>query len=291
MRKEAAGDFSHLKDKKGKFTAPLPQPTLPKIGLDDYAPSYAGSDGDSIRGGSIRKGGGGNYQYPPSSNASSYGGGNGGNWERKGVSLHDRPLQTASALSRPAYPHNTSEPESLRYIATHGRGGYAESVSSFDGFAGRGAGMGYGDSSTSLHRPALERNYTNGTSAPSYRSEYNDGTSDYYNEEVKAPLPTRSDSPSFAGAGRAHDPYARSAAPYAHQEHNASESSLGYMGVEERETLPVGNGYGGGGNGVWDEPAHHPSEYGGEPERQSSRTFVPREDGNMAGRGAAPRYR
>jgi hypothetical protein len=35
-RKEAAGDFSHLKNKKGELIAqPLPQPTLPKIDLDD----------------------------------------------------------------------------------------------------------------------------------------------------------------------------------------------------------------------------------------------------------------
>jgi len=35
-RKEAAGDFSHLQNKKGELIAkPLPQPTLPSIGLDD----------------------------------------------------------------------------------------------------------------------------------------------------------------------------------------------------------------------------------------------------------------
>lgn len=35
-RKEAAGDFSHLKNKKGEFIAkPLPQPTLPNVTLDD----------------------------------------------------------------------------------------------------------------------------------------------------------------------------------------------------------------------------------------------------------------
>ncbi|KAI0772712.1 hypothetical protein BC629DRAFT_735938 [Irpex lacteus] len=35
-KKEAAGDFSHLKNKKGEFIAqPLPQPTLPNISLDD----------------------------------------------------------------------------------------------------------------------------------------------------------------------------------------------------------------------------------------------------------------
>lgn len=35
-QKEAQGDFSHLKNKKGEFIAqPLPQPTLPNISLDD----------------------------------------------------------------------------------------------------------------------------------------------------------------------------------------------------------------------------------------------------------------
>lgn len=35
-KKEAAGDFSHLKNKKGELVgAPLPQPTLPNIKLDD----------------------------------------------------------------------------------------------------------------------------------------------------------------------------------------------------------------------------------------------------------------
>jgi len=35
-RKEAAGDFSHLKNKKGEFTQqPLPQPTLPNVSLED----------------------------------------------------------------------------------------------------------------------------------------------------------------------------------------------------------------------------------------------------------------
>ena len=86
-RKEAAGDYrcvprrnlndferprltrperaSHLKNAKtGKYmAAPLPQPTLPKIGLDDDL--YAGSDAGSIRGE-------GN-QYPPN-----------GGWDRKG---------------------------------------------------------------------------------------------------------------------------------------------------------------------------------------------------------------
>ncbi|KAG0141990.1 hypothetical protein CROQUDRAFT_717933 [Cronartium quercuum f. sp. fusiforme G11] len=37
MRKEAMGDYSHLKDKKGHFKAePLPQPTLPNIQMDEW---------------------------------------------------------------------------------------------------------------------------------------------------------------------------------------------------------------------------------------------------------------
>lgn len=64
MRKEAMGDFSHLKDKKtGKMRgAPMPQPTLPQIGLDDLM-----DDGKSEYGGS-RTGvgaGPGAYGYPP----------------------------------------------------------------------------------------------------------------------------------------------------------------------------------------------------------------------------------
>ena len=35
-KKEAAGDFTHLKNKKGELIAqPLPQPTLPNVSLDD----------------------------------------------------------------------------------------------------------------------------------------------------------------------------------------------------------------------------------------------------------------
>lgn len=40
-KKEAAGDFSHLKNKKGEFiTKPLPQPTLPNVSLDDDDTSF-----------------------------------------------------------------------------------------------------------------------------------------------------------------------------------------------------------------------------------------------------------
>jgi hypothetical protein len=33
--KEARGDFSHLKNKKGEYSKPLPQPTLPNLSVDD----------------------------------------------------------------------------------------------------------------------------------------------------------------------------------------------------------------------------------------------------------------
>jgi hypothetical protein len=44
-KKEAAGDYSHLKNKKGELVAkPLPQPTLPNLSVDDYL-----SDASSVR--------------------------------------------------------------------------------------------------------------------------------------------------------------------------------------------------------------------------------------------------
>ncbi|POV98189.1 hypothetical protein PSTT_14571 [Puccinia striiformis] len=66
MRKEAMGDYSHLKDKKGQFkAAPLPQPTLPQVGLHELI-----SDTKSERGGpasSIRNlSRAGQHPYPPS---------------------------------------------------------------------------------------------------------------------------------------------------------------------------------------------------------------------------------
>lgn len=57
-KREAAGDFRHLQDKKGKFkdgARPLPQPTLPSIDLaDEELYSKHNRDGKSDAGGSMR---------------------------------------------------------------------------------------------------------------------------------------------------------------------------------------------------------------------------------------------
>lgn len=150
-------------DKKtGKLTAaPLPQPTLPKLGLSDHdLYSHAnGSDAGSIRGGSIRGGApSSRFQYPPPGSTAGAGWG-----------------APPSALARTAYPYNQSEPESLHKV------GYAESVTSVDGFAGRGAPMGmHGgayDSSTSLVGGEGMRR------APSYKSEFGGEDQGYYGQE------------------------------------------------------------------------------------------------------------
>ncbi|CDO68699.1 hypothetical protein BN946_scf184652.g26 [Trametes cinnabarina] len=57
-KKEAAGDFSHLKNKKGELIAkPLPQPTLPNHGAygayDSFDPYRAGSVAPDYRSGSV----------------------------------------------------------------------------------------------------------------------------------------------------------------------------------------------------------------------------------------------
>lgn len=68
-KREAAGDFRHLQDKKGRFKdgqQPLPQPTLPNVSLEDDE-LYAKSEVSSYRngGGKGGMGGGGGYNYPP----------------------------------------------------------------------------------------------------------------------------------------------------------------------------------------------------------------------------------
>jgi hypothetical protein len=70
-KREAAGDYRHLQDKKGRFKdgqAPLPQPTLPTIDLNDDELCREGkSDIGSMknRANSQKSAGGFSYGYPP----------------------------------------------------------------------------------------------------------------------------------------------------------------------------------------------------------------------------------
>ncbi|GAA6058278.1 hypothetical protein JCM3770_002888 [Rhodotorula araucariae] len=148
-RREAAGDFRHLKDKKtGKLVgAPRPQPTLPKVGI---------ADGDLYsETGSVR---GEKHAYPPH-----------------------------AGVVAPALPYADPGPYSGARGGGHGYGdsesilgyaaGYAESVTSVDGLAARAQPMGYGghgltDSNVSL---ALTGGRGSGgpggmARAPSYRT-------------------------------------------------------------------------------------------------------------------------
>lgn len=131
-----------LQDKKtGKLTAaPLPQPTLPKVGLSTKDLYAARAESEAGSGREVAPSS--RYQYPPSS----------GRYGPQGGS----PL-----LSRNAYPYNYSEPDSLHK-------GYADSVTSLDGFANRGAAMGFSDSSTNLMATVAAHDMQR---LPSYRSE------------------------------------------------------------------------------------------------------------------------
>ncbi|KAK4698534.1 hypothetical protein P7C70_g7740, partial [Phenoliferia sp. Uapishka_3] len=144
-RKEAKGDYSHLKDKTGKFrAAPMQQPTLPSIALDDdqYSQSGFGSDAGSIYGGRDA------YQYPPP--VSNAGWGPPG---RQGGAPY-----APSALSRTGYPYQTSS-DGLS-SSNH----YAESVHSVDALATHAAPMGH------FQGAGLQRHGTNGSQTPTLRS-------------------------------------------------------------------------------------------------------------------------
>lgn len=244
-RKEAA---------TGKYSRP--QPTLPKIGLHDddlYAPSFNGSDVGSIRRGpgsdvgSRGRGPGSdvggrgrgppsNYAYPPQNGAPGYPNA-GSNWAGSGVSLIDRPSGAPSALSRTAYPYATSDPDFKNP-------GYAESVSSLDGFAARAAPMGYDDRRGYDDRPGVQRSQTNATAmsrAPSYASE--DEKMGYAEDFVidgraAPPLPS-------PGQGRSYAPPSRQQLYQRSTERNPSESSLAYANE--------GTGEGVGSYGGWEE--------------------------------------
>jgi hypothetical protein len=86
-KKEAQGDFSHYKDKNGNFkNVPLPQPTLPNVGVEEF------DDGKSEVWGGSNRGGGGvggmrGHQYGDSvawNNGGNNGGGGGWNGSNRG---------------------------------------------------------------------------------------------------------------------------------------------------------------------------------------------------------------
>jgi hypothetical protein len=224
-RNEARGDFSHLKDRTGAFTAtPLPQPTLPQLGLgdDELYSSYAGSEKQSMRGGRP-----GIAQYPPSSvSGSRYApdrsgnGGGGGGWDRG-------PSGPPAALYRTAYPYALSDPDSLS------KGGYNESVTSLDNFAGRGAPMGYYDDGQSIQRTTTPGGISR---APSYYSEdekLGSGSHEDYIVDGRSGAVSPPSQLSYARQSY-HQPHPqpdRQPSPYAphRSSHNPSEVSLTRM--------------------------------------------------------------
>lgn len=86
-KREAAGDYRHLQDKKGRFKdgqAPLPQPTLPTIDLNDdelYGEGKSDIGSMNKRANSQKSAGAMGYGYPPPPSLSdlSYAGGKGYN--------------------------------------------------------------------------------------------------------------------------------------------------------------------------------------------------------------------
>ncbi|KNZ59390.1 uncharacterized protein VP01_1742g5 [Puccinia sorghi] len=121
LRKEAMGDYSHLKDKKGQFkAAPLPQPTLPDVGIHELI-----SDNRSERGGaapSIRNASRAGYHpYPPSLGHPYPGSNHGGGYA---------PSNPSSGLAL-GYNVMNQWPSDRDYSE---KPGYAESIASTDRF-------------------------------------------------------------------------------------------------------------------------------------------------------------
>ncbi|KAH9813398.1 hypothetical protein DFH28DRAFT_1060679 [Melampsora americana] len=167
MRKEAMGDYSHLKDKKGQFkAAPLPQPTLPKIGMDEL---IGGGGGGSIKGErTIRS----NHAYPP-----------------HGMNKY---AGSVSGLSISGSQYN---PPTVPWAHP----GYAESTTSTDHFVphqaptvGRnypnnrgGGGGGYSDQVGEPHPLAQTNVYTGNQTALSRAPSYSSQEDRYYGDEKK----------------------------------------------------------------------------------------------------------
>ncbi|TNY17757.1 hypothetical protein DMC30DRAFT_419470 [Rhodotorula diobovata] len=168
-RREAAGDFRHLKDKSGKLVgAPRPQPTLPKVGIDDRD-LY--SETESVRG---KAGGGGadKYSYPPAAS----------------VVAPALPYANAGPYGRQQHAYGDSD-SILGYGGGSAAHGYAESVTSIDGLAARAQPMGYGhgpnDSTATLPYPGVGG--IDMSRAPSYRT--NPSSRDLLSSAADPPLP------------------------------------------------------------------------------------------------------
>jgi len=208
LRKEAMGDYSHLKDKKGQFkAAPLPQPTLPNVGIQELI-----SDNRSERGGaapSIRNASrAGHHPYPPSLGhpypASNHGGGY-------------APSNPPSALG---YNVMNQWPSDRDYSE---KPGYAESIASTDRFipyqapttagnmfAPQGPPYGTRTHPYNLHPleyqyPPSADNLTLQQRAPSYSSEEPRYYTDDKHSASPYAAPARSTDPSSDHGGSAHE--------------------------------------------------------------------------------------
>ncbi|EGG03871.1 uncharacterized protein MELLADRAFT_72500 [Melampsora larici-populina 98AG31] len=167
MRKEAMGDYSHLKDKKGQFkAAPLPQPTLPKIGMDELMGGGGGGGGGSIKGGerTIRS----NHAYPPHG-MNKYAG------SVSGLSISGSQYNPPTVpWAHPGYAESTTSTDHFvsHQAPTVGRNYPNTNV----GSGGGGTGGGYSDQVTESHPLSQPNVYTTNhqsglSRAPSYSSQ------------------------------------------------------------------------------------------------------------------------
>jgi len=307
-RREAAGDFRHLKDKSGKLVnAPRPQPTLPKIGLNasDLYPETASMHGQGA------SGGGDKHSYPPS-----------------GIIAPVLPYANAGpyGLSHPPphqqhYPLGYGDSDSL-----HGHGsathGYAESVTSVDGLTARAQPMGYShgpaDSTSTLPYPG--GGGIDMSRAPSYRT--NPSSRDLlagdgyaaepsYDDKVPgAPYMYPAHDGGYGGEPIPHDSLSQRAGTGGEYgapprrllferaaRHNAAESfdgvsAVGMAGSDFGHARGPSGSHGGGGYGGWEESgpgaAAVPDEgvYRRAPSRGMQRAPSGNGAGGFAGRGA-----
>ncbi|KAI0352831.1 hypothetical protein OH77DRAFT_1497621 [Trametes cingulata] len=194
-KKEAAGDFSHLKNKKGELIAkPLPQPTLPNVSLDDDddvasirtrgpAPSTFGAQSDyySDYKAPVLDYGMDNaayapLDYPPMPAYAQQGGGAYHQYNGSIGTLPDTPQQLyddeyASQLHLPsaAAPFGQADDHHSHSSMQHSAyGGYE----SYDPYRAGSAAPDYRSASVApdYRSGSVAPDYQSGTQAPSYRS-------------------------------------------------------------------------------------------------------------------------